>query len=276
MLATANEGQLLRARVGHIDGDVPAILCHPPECDAGGVVIAASDEVSDEQRRQYKLKDCSACEAHEFAEGAKQQVSGFVDRQIDAVDQRSLALMGKSVRAVKEECDREESAHQHMIHPQKLRRPSPRTGRNRTESHTRPFVIALFGGSSLMSLLLKALALKLIAGRTVGGVFGLLMLLLVPMAGILKFIGIPLLVVLALLGAPLFLILGAIGLPALFVVGIGGALLLMLGVALALGAIAIKIALPIFLVVWFIRWLRRPQTSAPTASPNVAPGLGGI
>lgn len=108
-----------------------------------------------------------------------------------------------------------------------------------------------------MSLLLKALALKLVTGRTVGGVFGLLMLLLVPVAGVLKFIGIPLLIVLALLGAPVFLLLGAIGLPILFVVGIGGALLLMVGVVLALGAIAIKIVLPIILVVWCIRWLRR-------------------
>ena len=109
-----------------------------------------------------------------------------------------------------------------------------------------------------MSLLLEALALRLIAGRTVGGVFGLLMLLLVPVAGVLKFIGVPLLMVLGLLGAPLFLVLGAVGLPALFVVGIGGALLLILGLLLALGVLAIKIALPIILIVWFIRGLRRP------------------
>src|SRR6478672_958921 len=67
--------------------------------------------------------------------------------------------------------------------------------------------------SPIMSLLLKALALKLIAGRTVGGVFGLLTLLLVPLAAVLKFIGLPLLFVLGILGAPVFLILGAIGLP---------------------------------------------------------------
>ena len=123
-----------------------------------------------------------------------------------------------------------------------------------------------------MSLLLKALALKLLAGRTVGGVFGLLMLLLVPLAGVLKVIGIPLLMVLLLLGAPLFLVLGAIGLPVLLVVGMGGALLLALGAFLTVGVIAIKIALPIFLVVWFIRWLRRPRPTAPT----VAPELDGI
>ena len=111
-----------------------------------------------------------------------------------------------------------------------------------------------------MSLLLKALALRLIAGRTVGGVFGLLMLLLAPVAGVLKFIGVPLLLCLALLGAPIFLVLGAVGLPALFVVGIGGALLLVLGLLLALGVVAIKIALPIILIVWFIRWLRRPRS----------------
>ena len=119
-----------------------------------------------------------------------------------------------------------------------------------------------------MSLLLKALALKLLAGRTVGGVFGLLMLLLVPLAGVLKVIGIPLLMVLLLLGAPLFLVLGAIGLPVLLVVGMGGALLLALGAFLTVGVIAIKIALPIFLVVWFIRWLRRPRPTAPTVAPE--------
>ncbi len=119
-----------------------------------------------------------------------------------------------------------------------------------------------------MSLLLKALALKLLAGRTVGGVFGLLMLLFVPLAGVLKVIGIPLLMVLLLLGAPLFLVLGAIGLPVLLVVGMGGALLLALGAFLTVGVIAIKIALPIFLVVWFIRWLRRPRPPAPTVAPE--------
>ena len=58
-----------------------------------------------------------------------------------------------------------------------------------------------------MSLLLKALALKLLAGRTIGGVFSLLLLLLVPLAGVLKFIGLPILLVLGVLGAPLFLLL---------------------------------------------------------------------
>ena len=120
-----------------------------------------------------------------------------------------------------------------------------------------------------MSLLLKALALKLVAGRTLGGMFGLLTVLLVPVAAILKFIGLPLLAVLGLIGAPLFLVLGAIGLPALFVVGIGAALLLMLGMMLMLGMLAVKIVLPIVLVVWFIRWLRGPHPPA-----HFHPGAG--
>jgi hypothetical protein len=127
-----------------------------------------------------------------------------------------------------------------------------------------------------MSLLLKALALRLVAGRTVGGVFGLLMLLLVPIAGVLKFIGTPLLIVLALLGTPLFLLLGAIGLPVLFVIGIGGVVLLLLGVFLTLGVIAVKIALPIILVVWFVRWLRRPCPSTPVVPPGAGAGPEGM
>ena len=121
-----------------------------------------------------------------------------------------------------------------------------------------------------MSLLLKALALKLIAGRTVGGVFGLLTLLLVPLAAVLKFIGLPLLFVLGVLGAPVFLILGAIGLPVMLVIGIGGALIVAMGLFLTLGIMAIKIVLPIVLIVWFVRWLRRrPDSSgvAPASGP---------
>jgi hypothetical protein len=120
-----------------------------------------------------------------------------------------------------------------------------------------------------MSLLLKALALKLIAGRTVGGVFGLLTLLLVPLAAVLKFIGLPLLFVLGILGAPVFLILGAIGLPVMLVIGIGGALIVAVGLFLTLGLLAIKIVLPIVLIVWFVRWLRRSGSAgvAPTSGP---------
>ena len=120
-----------------------------------------------------------------------------------------------------------------------------------------------------MSLLLKALALKLITGRTVGGVFGLLTLLLVPLAAVLKFIGLPLLFVLGILGAPVFLILGAIGLPVMLVIGIGGALIVAMGLFLTLGILAIKIVLPIVLIVWFVRWLRRrPSTGvAPESGP---------
>ena len=114
-----------------------------------------------------------------------------------------------------------------------------------------------------MSMLLKALALKLLAGRTIGGVFSLLLMLMVPLAGVLKFIGLPILIVLGLVGAPLFLLLGAIGLPMMLVVGIGGALMLFVGVLLAIGVVAIKIALPIILIVWFVRWLRRPKASGP-------------
>jgi hypothetical protein len=127
-----------------------------------------------------------------------------------------------------------------------------------------------------MSMLLKALVFKFIAGRTVGGVFGLLTMLLVPLAAVLKFIGIPMLIVLALIGAPIFLLLGALGLPVMVVVGIGGALLLLIGVFLALGVIAIKIALPIILIVWFVKWLRRPRSSAPIVPPDVEPGMDGI
>jgi hypothetical protein len=127
-----------------------------------------------------------------------------------------------------------------------------------------------------MSMLLKALALKLLTGRTIGGVFSLLLFVLAPVAAVLKFIGIPLLLVLGAVGAPVFALLAAVGLPALLVVGIGVVMMLAIGVMLALGVLAIKIALPIILIVWFVRWLRRPKTSQPPIVPNADPGLDGI
>lgn len=115
-----------------------------------------------------------------------------------------------------------------------------------------------------MWLVIKGLALRFAIGRTVGGVFGTLFLLLVPMAGVLKFVGLPLLLVLGVLGAPIFLLLAAIGLPALFVVGIGGALLLGVGVLLTLSFMVLKILLPILLVVWLVRWvIRKSGTAGP-------------
>lgn len=114
-----------------------------------------------------------------------------------------------------------------------------------------------------MSVLLKALALKLIAGRSVGGLFTLGIALLAPIAGILKFIGLPILLVVGIVGAPLFLILGAVGLPGLFVVGIGGAILLFVGLIAALGIFALKFILPIVLIVWFVRWILRRNDTAP-------------
>lgn len=106
-----------------------------------------------------------------------------------------------------------------------------------------------------MWMLLKGLALRFAVGRTIGGLFATLLLVLVPIAGVLKVIGLPLLIVLGVIGAPLFLLLAAIGLPMLLVVGIGGVLLALLSGLLALGVLAIKIVLPIVLVVWVVRWI---------------------
>jgi hypothetical protein len=106
-----------------------------------------------------------------------------------------------------------------------------------------------------MWLLLKGLALRLVVGRTVGGMLATLLLVLVPLGGVLKLVGLPILMVLGVLGAPVFLLLGVIGLPILFVLAFGGIVLLFLGVLLTASIFAIKILLPIVLIVWFVRWI---------------------
>lgn len=118
-----------------------------------------------------------------------------------------------------------------------------------------------------MWLLLKGLALRFVIGRTVGGMFAALLLVLLPLAGVLKVVGLPLLMVLGMLGAPIFLLLGIVGLPLLFVLAFGGILLLMVGGLLTVGLFAIKILLPIVLVVWFVRWIFGKSNGAATEGP---------
>ena len=127
-----------------------------------------------------------------------------------------------------------------------------------------------------MWTVLKALALRMAVGRTLGGMLATLFLFLVPVAGVLKVIGLPVLIVLGVVGAPIFLLLAAIGLPVLVVVGFGGVLLALVGGLLALGILAIKIALPIILIVWLVKWWRgKPAPPrAPEAPSDVPPDLG--
>ena len=125
-----------------------------------------------------------------------------------------------------------------------------------------------------MWTVLKAVALRLAVGRTLGGMLTTLFLLLVPLAGVLKVIGLPILIVLGVVGAPIFLLLAAIGLPALVVVGFGGLVMLLVGGLLALGILAIKIALPIILIVWLVRWWRSKPPRTPEAPSDVPPDLG--
>jgi hypothetical protein len=129
---------------------------------------------------------------------------------------------------------------------------------------------------SAMWLLLKGLALRFVIGRTVGGMFAALLLVLLPLAGVLKVVGLPLLLVLGMLGAPIFLLLGIIGLPILFVLGFGGILLLLVGVVLTAGLFAIKILLPIVLIVWFVRWIFGKSKGPAEGPPPPEEPLGPV
>lgn len=127
-----------------------------------------------------------------------------------------------------------------------------------------------------MWLLLKGLALRFAVGRSVGGLMGALLLVLLPAAGVLKLVGLPLLLVLGTLGAPVFALLGMIGLPLLFVLGFGAMLMLMVGLVVTAGIFAIKIVLPIVLLVWFIRWMTGRTSGAPDDRPVPDEPLGPI
>src|SRR6476659_9093423 len=99
-------------------------------------------------------------------------------------------------------------AQRALTGPKPTREPARRSRCRRGRRHT-------YRRSRLMWTVLKALALRLAVGRTLGGMLATLFLFLVPLAGVLKVVGLPILIVLGVIGAPVFLLLAAIGLPVL-------------------------------------------------------------
>lgn len=126
-----------------------------------------------------------------------------------------------------------------------------------------------------MWLALKALLLRWLLARSVGGLFGFLFMIALPLAGVLKIVGIPLLVVLAVVGLPILVVLAVIGLPILLVVGTVSVLMAVLGGLLAAGIALLKVALPIVLVVWGATWaFRKLRGRGGAAPPSTGPTTG--
>jgi hypothetical protein len=97
---------------------------------------------------------------------------------------------------------------------------------------------------------IRWLVLRIVAARWLFKLSGLALLL--PIAMLLKTIGLPLLGVLGVLAFPILILLFVFGLP-IFLVFVAGALLIgMLGIALTMGLVAIKIGLFIVLPVWLV------------------------
>ena len=97
---------------------------------------------------------------------------------------------------------------------------------------------------------IRWLVLRIVAARWLFKLSGLALLL--PLAMLLKTIGLPLLGVLGILAFPILILLFVFGLPIFLVVVVGGLLIGMLGVALTMGLVAIKIGLFIVLPVWLV------------------------
>ena len=89
VLASAHERQFLCARIGHINGDIPAVLRDPPEADRPAISIAAPEEMRDESTRQDELEQRAAEEPHHLTEWRENQMSCLVDRQVYAIEERS-------------------------------------------------------------------------------------------------------------------------------------------------------------------------------------------
>jgi hypothetical protein len=97
---------------------------------------------------------------------------------------------------------------------------------------------------------IRWLVLRIVAARWLFKLSGLALLL--PIAMLLKTIGLPLLGVLGVLAFPILILLFVFGLPIFLVFVVGALLIGMLGIALTMGLVAIKIGLFIVLPVWLV------------------------
>ena len=97
---------------------------------------------------------------------------------------------------------------------------------------------------------IRWLVLRIVAARWLFKLSGLALLL--PIAMLLKTIGLPLLGVLGVLAFPILILLFVFGLPIFLVLVVGSLLIGMLGIALTMGLVAIKIGLFIVLPVWLV------------------------
>jgi hypothetical protein len=123
---------------------------------------------------------------------------------------------------------------------------------------------------------IRWLVLRIVAARWLFKLSGLALLL--PIAMLLKTIGLPLLGVLGVLAFPILILLFVFGLPIFLVLVVGGLLIGMLGIALTMGLVAIKIGLFIVLPVWLVFKLfstirrRGGGTSGGSSKTNTSTG----
>jgi len=86
MLATADQRQFLGAGVSHIDGDVPAALPQPPERYRGTVAVAPTPQGHGEHGWHDELEEGSAQDGQDLTIEGEHQMTGFVNREVEAVD----------------------------------------------------------------------------------------------------------------------------------------------------------------------------------------------
>jgi hypothetical protein len=86
VLPAPDERQLLRACVRDVHCDVAAVLPDPPQGDARRVLIALPQELDHEERRHEELEQRAAGKADELPEWRENEMSRFVDGEVDAIE----------------------------------------------------------------------------------------------------------------------------------------------------------------------------------------------
>src|SRR6266404_5533150 len=95
VLAAADERQHLRARIGHVAGDVPEILEQPHRAQRERQRLAAPPERRGCGNRKQQLRERAAINGDAIAQKqAEDRVAGFVQGEIGVVEQENPTLAG--------------------------------------------------------------------------------------------------------------------------------------------------------------------------------------
>ena len=93
MPAPAHQGQDLLYGVPGVDADIEQVLPDPEQAELPAQVRAAPHQVYKADGRDQQLEDGAAQGSDEVPEKAQENMAGFMERQVDEIEERKIILV---------------------------------------------------------------------------------------------------------------------------------------------------------------------------------------